>query len=72
MKPYAKTFRQAKTHKATECDLCAEMVDVSSSPIRLEARKQINCEDLRRDDIAQAEYNEEAEWWDFVEGYYPA
>ena len=34
MRPYAKTFRKSKVHKATECRLCSERVAESKSPTR--------------------------------------
>ena len=42
MKPYSKTYRCYKDHKATECGLCAERVENDGKTVmRQEAKQEI-------------------------------
>jgi len=41
MKPYQKTYRKSKIHRARDCGICQERVEVSSSPTRREAKSKI-------------------------------
>jgi len=58
MKPYRKTYRASKVHKAKECDICAEEVDISPSPVRREAKMMIINGELKSDSVLQREHNE--------------
>lgn len=69
MKPYPKTYRASKIHNAKECSTCAEEVEASPSPTRRESKRQINAEDLRPDNVAQDEHNENEDWYNFSEEY---
>jgi len=41
MKPYNKTFRQDKRHKAKDCDVCKEQISELRTPIRGSAKNEI-------------------------------
>jgi len=41
MKPYAKTYRKRKDHKAAECGLCSERTDTNKTPTRLAGKTAI-------------------------------
>ena len=69
MKPYRNTYRASKLHKASECGICSEAVDKSPSPIRQQAKRQIEAEDLRPDSIAQAEHDSDEDFHKFSEEY---
>jgi len=41
MKPYCKTFRVSKVHKATECGICSEDTSGGANYIRKKAKTEI-------------------------------
>jgi len=69
MKPYGKTYRASKIHKANECGVCSEAVGGGANHERQQSKKEINSGDLERDDVLQEKYNKDADFEDFVENY---
>lgn len=54
MKPYCKTFRAAKTHKASECDICSEDTKGGPKSARREGKKAIADGVTERDELELA------------------
>lgn len=69
MKPYRKTYRASKIHKAKECGICAEEVDRSPSPIRQEAKRSIENGELEADCDLQSEHNETEDQYQYFSNY---
>ena len=58
MKPYGKTYRASKVHKATECCICQEYVEGGAAHERQQAKREIIQGELVREDELQAEFEE--------------
>lgn len=69
MKPYGKTYRARKDHKATECGICSEQVEGGAKSQRQEADKSIVLGENEREDKLQREFNKEADFQDFCDSY---
>ena len=69
MKPYCKTFRARKDHKASECGICSEDTEGGANHERQQAKQEIRAGELDCEDGLQAQHNEDEGWHEFDEHY---